>query len=106
VNGERFRQYGRVLALIDGLGENGAEAPGSQNLRELAQDMLLSRAPTLEEVEDISDEAALALAHMTTLGVLEREAADEIWRAIRGCGPRSAHEVIELRRPTRSGREN
>jgi hypothetical protein len=87
MNAERYTQYGRALTLIDALEETAAAVPGCEVLRELAQAMLLSRAATLEEVEDVSINAAVALTQMTSRGALERDTAAEIWQAICGCGP-------------------
>jgi hypothetical protein len=104
MNAERFRQYGRVLILLDGLGDDAVSARGSRRLRELAQDILLSRDVPFDEVDGLSDEAALVLAHLTTAGALDREAASEIWRAIRSCGPSAGMglEDIELPDPAPS----
>jgi hypothetical protein len=87
VNAERYTQYGRALTLIDALEETADAVPGCEILRELAQAMLLTRAATLEEVEDVSTHAALALTQMTTRGAVDRDAAAEIWDAICACGP-------------------
>jgi hypothetical protein len=88
VTSRRHRHYKRALRWIDTIDPERAGTACSQLLRELAQDLLLAReaGPDCAELEA---EAAVALDLVRANGVISRSHADEIWAAIRACGPRA-----------------
>ena len=100
MNARRHRHYRRALVLILAFEENAGLAE-SELVRELAQDMLLTRDPDTEEIDALLDPLALTLARMVDEEILSLAVATEIWREVQSCGPpllqrRSLHEQLEV----------
>ena len=99
----RHRHYKRALRWIDTIDPKraGPACPGV--LRELAEDLLLARDAGADSAE-LEAEAAVALDLLRANGVISQRHADEIWGAIRACGPRS-RSGPRIREPLLAGRE-
>jgi hypothetical protein len=85
MNETRYLNYKQALAVIGGLDEEALGADGAVQLRELAQDMLLTRGadpdPTLVE------EGASLVSTLLSEGALTPADADELWGRLCDSGP-------------------
>lgn len=87
----RHRHYRRALVLILAFEENVGKRDADL-LRELAQDMLLTRGTESEDVDALLDPLALALARLVDEEALPFGVATELWREVQACGPPLAVE--------------
>jgi hypothetical protein len=56
-------------------------------LRHIAEELLFVRGQDLDSAEIELQEAAALLSHQVGVGRIPSEEADELWRALVGCGP-------------------
>jgi len=83
----RYANYRRALELIAAIGEPGSPDAPPKSLRELSEEFLLSRAASIADLEDETDDLATTLTHMTRAGMVGVETATRLWRIILACGP-------------------
>ena len=83
MNSARYGSYKRALALIDGIDGDDGDAPG--RLRELAQDMLLTRGD--EPDRGLVDDCAELISSLLSAGTMSAAVADELWMRLCDCGP-------------------
>jgi hypothetical protein len=86
MNAHRHDAYMRAVGEIGALDEGQVARQSAQVLREVAEDLLLSREPGLE-IDELLETAAVTLTQLTMNGSLNRGSADQIWRALCGSGP-------------------
>jgi hypothetical protein len=86
VTPSRYRHYRRALGLTFAL-EAHLGMKDSDLLRELAQDLLLTRGNDPQDAEPLLDHLARALTRLIEEGSLSRGVSTELWREIRHCGP-------------------
>ncbi len=86
VTSRRYLSYCRALRWIDelDLGLAGGDSIGL--LRELAEDLLLSRGPSAD-AEELNRGARAVLRTLTEQGAVTRSRASEIRFALRAAGP-------------------
>jgi hypothetical protein len=91
MNAARYLSYKHTLGLIEGLDPEPLSPGDTERLRELAQDMLLTRGddPDYELVED----GAAMVSELLGSGAVEPEAADELWKWLCACGPRAVELI-------------
>ena len=99
----RYRHYRHALVLIFAL-EGGAGMKKGDVLRELAQDMLLTRGDNPQDAEQLLDHLARVLTLLVNEGNLTLRDSTDLWRTLRQCGPGPAQadpSVLEsqARRP-------
>jgi hypothetical protein len=83
----RYRAYCHVRDHLDGPGcyRLGDEERGL--LMEVAEEMLLSRELSADDLEDSMESAAIALSTLTAVGRLDRALGVELWQHICAAGP-------------------
>jgi hypothetical protein len=86
VTAQRHRHYRRALVLILSL-EGGVGRKDSDRLRELAQDMLLTRGTEIRDAELLLDHLARVLTRLIGEGALSLADSTELWRELRQCAP-------------------
>jgi hypothetical protein len=86
VTASRHRHYRRALVLIFAL-EEDVGMKDSHVLREIAQDLLLTRGREPQEAERRLDHLARVLTRLIEESALSLGASTELWRELRRCGP-------------------
>jgi hypothetical protein len=85
MNEARYLSYRSALALIEGLDHDVLGAEEAARLRELAQDMLLTRGEDPDP--GLVEEGASLMSALLSEGVLTSSEADELWRLLCDSGP-------------------
>lgn len=85
MNEARYLSYKSALALIDGLDQEAVGPEGVGRLRELAQDMLLTRGADPDP--GLVEEGASLMSSLLSEGVLTSSEADELWGRLCDSGP-------------------
>jgi hypothetical protein len=85
----RYHSYRRALTLIGALNPDAAGDEAPAQLRDYAEDLLLT-SDDAPHVEEVAEDAALMLTQLTVRGAISRLMADELWRAICASGPEPA----------------
>jgi hypothetical protein len=88
VTSQRYHAYRQVLRLLDSAPTGGLSEAERELVRDIAEGMLLSRAWTLEAIEEEWDDAAVALTFLTARRRVSRQTASELWERICEAGPR------------------
>jgi hypothetical protein len=87
VTSQRYNAYQRVLELLDSTATARLSEAERELVRDIAEGMLLSRATTLEAIEEEWDDAAVALTFLTARRRVSRHTASELWDRICEAGP-------------------
>jgi hypothetical protein len=87
VTSQRYHAYRQVLRLLDSAPAGGLSEAERELVRDIAEGMLLSRAWTLETIEEEWDDAAVALTFLTARRRVSRHTASELWDRICQAGP-------------------
>jgi hypothetical protein len=87
VTSQRYNAYREVLLLLDSAPTEGLSEAERELVRDIAEGMLLSRAWTLEAIEEEWDDAAVALTFLTARRRVSRHTASELWDRICKAGP-------------------
>jgi hypothetical protein len=87
VTARRYRHYRRALVLTYAVEEDVGLRDGAV-LREIAQDMLLTRGADPIDAEPHLDHLARVLTRLIEEGALSLDDSTELWRELRQCGPR------------------
>jgi hypothetical protein len=87
VTSQRYNAYRQVLRLLDSARTGGLSEAERELVRDIAEGMLLSRAFTLEAIEEEWDDAAVALTFLTARRRVSRHTAGELWDRICEAGP-------------------
>lgn len=95
MNSERYRHYRRALQAIDALADHGAPAEALDRLRQLAEDLLLTRDGETGAAEELADEVSVILLNLNHFGAVPRRLADTAWTALQFAGPEVLREVLE-----------
>jgi hypothetical protein len=82
----RYTRYRRALHMIDAF-EASISSATAEQLRVVAQDLLLSRGPGLGEIALDWQEASNVLRLMVEEGDLPAALGAELWHTIDSCGP-------------------
>jgi hypothetical protein len=85
MNEARYLNYKQALALIDGLDEEALSPEEAVHLRQLAQDMLLTRGADPDQ--ELVEEGAALISSLLSSGALTPSEADELWGRLCDCGP-------------------
>jgi len=93
----RYLSYRRALRAINQVDPDRAGRGGIELLRQVAEDLLLSREPSADS-DELAEQAAIALTHLTVRGVVTRALADEVWRSICASGPIQDESLTESAR--------
>ena len=89
----RYTRYQRALQMIDAFEESIGSATAEQ-LREAAQDLLLTRGPGLGEIALEWQEASNSLKLMVDDGDVPAAVGTELWHTIHSCGPTPDRPLI------------
>ena len=89
----RYTRYQRALHMIEAFEESIGSATADQ-LRQAAQDLLLSRGPGLGETADEWQEASNTLKLMVDDGDVPEAVGAELWHTIHSCGPGPERPLI------------
>ena len=84
----RYRHYRNALVLIFALEGTGMKE--GDVLRELAQDMLLTRGNNPQDAEPLLDHLARVLTLLVNEESLSLRDSTDLWRTLRQCGPGAA----------------
>ena len=90
---QRDHAYRHVLRLLESVDTAGLSEAERELVRDIAEGMLLSRAATLEAIEEEWDDAAVALTFLTARRRVTRKTANELWDRICEAGPGFADEL-------------
>jgi hypothetical protein len=86
VTPQRYRHYRHALVLIFAL-EGGRGMKEGDVLRELAQDLLLTRDTDPQDAERHLEHLARVLTLLVNEGGLSLPDSTDLWRTLRQCGP-------------------
>jgi hypothetical protein len=92
---ERYRHYRRALESIDAMSVAGAPAEALGTLRQMAEDLLLTRDAETEAAEQLADEASVILLNLTCFRAVPRNLADSAWTDLQFAGPEVLHRILE-----------
>ena len=84
---DRYHSYKRVTAALAAPWASRLDSFEREVLRQIAEDLLLSRTHQLDEAEDARQNAAVALSLLVGSQRMTDEEADLLWLEIAGCGP-------------------
>jgi hypothetical protein len=91
---QRYTAYRHVLELLDSTDTMRLSEAERELVRDIAEGMLLSRATTVEAIEEEWDDAAVALTFLTARRRVTRKTANELWDRICEAGPGCPEERI------------
>ena len=98
----RYANYRRAVELISAIGESESPSSPTRSLHELAEELLLSRAESIADLEDETDALAATLTHMNRAGAIGVETATRLWRMILACGPPQGVPTTDFPRGSRA----
>ena len=84
----RYEHYRRAIGVIEGLDPRRV-GDASRLLRELAQDLLLSRTATADS-DQLAEQVRLALDGLLSRHELSGRQARQLWTELYACGPGAA----------------
>ena len=87
MNRTRYLAYRRVHELLDSGAASDVGAEERELIRDLAEQMLLTRARDADDAAEVSQGAALALRTLTARGDISGGTARELWEEICAAGP-------------------
>lgn len=85
----RYRYYRRAMEIIDWVEGSGPDADSLAVLRQLAEDLLLTREGELDQAEHLADDVSVLLLNLTCFGDVHRQIADDLWTTLQHTGPKS-----------------
>jgi hypothetical protein len=95
MNSERYRHYRRALQAVDAMADHGAPAEALDRLRQLAEDLLLTRDTESGAGEEFADEVSVILLNLNHFRTVPRQLADTAWTALQFAGPEVLSNVLE-----------
>jgi hypothetical protein len=87
MNHLRYLSYRRVRHILDSERAAGLTLEERELIRDMAEQMLLTRSPEADDVEEVTHGAALALRTLMARRDLSRGTASELWEEICAAGP-------------------
>ena len=95
MNSERYRHYRRALDSIDAMTTSGVPAEALDELRQLTEDLLLTREGETAAAEQLADEASVILLNLSCFRAVPRQLADTAWTSMQFAGPAVLHRILE-----------
>jgi hypothetical protein len=84
---ERYQAYRSVRDTLSSAGCYRLDDEERALLLDIAEEMLLSRETSAEQLDDAMQSAAIALSSLTTGGRLDRALGVDMWQDICAAGP-------------------
>ena len=87
MNHFRYLAYRRVNELLDAAETEHAGGDERALIRDMAEQMLLTRAGEAEDADEVAHSAAMALRALSARGSVTRTTAIELWEELCAAGP-------------------
>ena len=87
MNHSRYLAYRHTRELLESEGADGLDPEERELMRDMAEQMLLTRAADADDADEVSHGAALALRTLAARGDISRSLASELWEEICAAGP-------------------